>query len=65
MKKELLRKQAFEDFIGDISLEDDKGWSEEVWNEAWRAAFKAVNAYTADHDRQWREYALEIIDELE
>jgi hypothetical protein len=65
MKKELLRKQAFEAFIGGVSLEDDKGWSEEVWNEAWRAAFNAVNAYSENHDRQWREYALEIIEELQ
>lgn len=65
MKKELLRKQAFEDFIGSHAVENDDSWSKEVWNAAWAAAFKAVDAYSEDHDREWREYALEIIEELQ
>jgi hypothetical protein len=64
MKKPLIQQEAFQEFIGDMSLEDDQGWSREVWKAAWEAAFDAVDAYSKDHDREWREYALEIIDEL-
>jgi hypothetical protein len=35
-----------------------------VWKAAWEAAFQAMDVYTADHDREWREYALELIEEL-
>ena len=64
MKKLLTQKEAFEEFIGPCAVEDDGGWSQEVWKAAWEAAFDAVDEYSKDHDRQWREYALEIIDEL-
>jgi hypothetical protein len=64
MRKLLTKKEAFEEFIGPIATEDDGGWSADVWKAAWEAAFQAMDVYTADHDRQWREYALEIIDEL-
>jgi len=64
MKKPSIKKEAYEAFIGSRAVEEDESWSEEVWNAAWEAAFNAVDKYSEDHDRKWREYALEIIDEL-
>ena len=65
MRQVKTKRQAFEEFIGSHAVENDDSWSKEVWNAAWAAAFNAVNAYSEDHDRKWREYALEIIDELQ
>lgn len=59
-----LRDKAFNEFIGPQVIEADAGWSQEVWNAAWNAAFDAIDKYSEGHDRQWREYALEIIDEV-
>lgn len=64
MKKPLIKKEAYEQFIGSRAVEEDESWSQEVWNAAWEAAFNAVDTYSEDHDREWREYALEIIEEL-
>ena len=65
MRQGKTKRHAFEEFIGSHAVENDDSWSKEVWNAAWAAAMQAFDARTEDHDRQWREYALEIIDELE
>jgi hypothetical protein len=65
MKKPSTKKEAYEAFIGSRAVEEDESWSQEVWNAAWEAAFNAVDKYSEDHDREWREYALEVIEELQ
>ena len=65
MKKPLIKTEAYEQFIGSRAVEEDESWSKEVWNAAWEAAFNAVDKYSEDHDREWREYALEIVEELQ
>ena len=33
---------AFKDFIGKSSAEDDNGWSHEVWRAAWAACLNSA-----------------------
>ena len=35
-------KQAFCEFIGKRSFEDDGGWSYEVWRSGWNSAIKTA-----------------------
>ena len=36
------KEEAFSDFIGSEPVENDAGWSLEVWNAAWEAATKEI-----------------------
>lgn len=44
-KKPSLMEQDFEDFIGTVAFEDDKGWSWEVWQTAYKRALERVMEY--------------------
>ena len=36
------KNQEFENFIGLKSVENDDGWSKEVWDAAWQAAIESM-----------------------
>jgi hypothetical protein len=38
----MTKNEAFEEFIGQSSSEDDNGWSKEVWDAAWAACQKEL-----------------------
>lgn len=42
-----LRDELFAQYIDDIAFEEDGGWSKEVWDAAWQARQKEVDALQA------------------
>ena len=44
----MTKEQAFEEFIGQTSAEDDNGWSKEIWDAAWQACQKAMQEKLTD-----------------
>ena len=56
-RKEMTENQVKEDclkdyldFVGRSSMEDDGGWSYEVWREAQAALFKRMNQYVSQQE---------------
>lgn len=39
--------KKFAEFIGDLAVESDEGWSKEVWDAAWQAAMDSLKEQTA------------------
>ena len=56
-------KQAFCNFIGAGSFEDDGGWSYEVWRTAWNMALlSAIHVFEEDDDVNY--YGDQVADTL-